>query len=135
MITAIVKNRRGDVVRGPYRFQTEDAFDDFVARTDAGPSRFNERVERVESVPSFEEGVQLDLLQALALNANGVLKHFQMDRDFHQRLKNRKLTSADIKILADTLREAADGYQELAERERLGDQRVGHLGQAQQAVG
>lgn len=120
MIRAVVKNNRGDVVRGPFNFQTDGDYAKFVQDVAFGRGRFSERVEPVSTALTFDEAVLLDGLQTAALNANGFLKHFYMDGDLYRRIKNRQLTPEDIKIIADTLTEAGAAFRELATKERNG---------------
>jgi hypothetical protein len=118
MIRAVVKNNRGDVVRGPFNFQTDGDYNQFASSVVMGRERFHERVELVQTKLSFEEAVMLDGLQSVALNANGFLKHFVMDGDLYRRIKNRELGREDIALLAMVLSEASDSFKELATKER-----------------
>jgi hypothetical protein len=118
MKRAVIKNRQGDVVRGPIAFQDDADLARFTLTNQGDFARVGQQI--VELPPSFLSAVQsanLRLLETLANQANGIVKHFQPDRDLLRRGRNLRPTKADIKLAADAIRACADLLEELAAKE------------------
>jgi len=118
MIRAVIKNRSGDVVRGPLTFSDADDLTRFSTANKEAFSRMGQKI--VELAPSplnDEELALLGFLQKHAGQANALIKRFVIDSDMHRRASNLTPTKADIEAFRDTMKAAADRYAELSFKE------------------
>jgi len=118
MIRAVAKDRRGDIVKGPFSFADRAELDGFTKRNAEAYARGNWRLEEIAtSSLNDDQLAQYELLVQLARQANGIIKHFIFDMDMVRRWKNRTPTLNDVKLLRDAINSAADQFLELAVKE------------------
>ena len=118
MVRAVIKDRRGDIVRGPLHFLDDVDLAQFQTNNKGPNERAGWKVERIEdSVLTADQLGTYELLRKIAAQANGVVRSFVFDADMHRRWQNRQPTADDVKKLADSMRFAADQLVVLATKE------------------
>lgn len=118
MIRAAIKDRRGDIIRDVMTFNNRDHLGMYCDAHKAEFARLGQQVVELPPSPLNDDQLaQLEHLQRLAGQANGIVKRFVVDRDLHRRCQNRTPTKADLKLFGDALRDAADQFEQLGAAE------------------
>jgi len=118
MIRAVLKDRRGDVVRDPMSFPDDAALQRYQASKAEEFARTGHKIVELPPPPLNDDDLALlEFLQKLASQSNGIIKNFVIDADMHRRWRNRTPTAADVELFRATMAKAAERYSELARKE------------------
>lgn len=118
MIRAVVKDRRGDIVKGPLHFADKQEMEAFVKSRGDQYSRAGWHLDEIAVSPlNVEQLEQLEDLDLVCRQANKIMKHFHFDGDMVRRWRNRTPTLNDVRCLRDAIVSAGDQFLDLAVKE------------------